>query len=360
MKEKILNKIHEKLCSAFKIKFLPLGQFEKEFSGISNELLNEIISLTKTYEKLKNSTTKSKSSQIINVTKDEYIIEQFNLAKRRNSYSSYGKSDTKYTIDNLEELKSNQPNDYEDYSTHYDKLIENDDENIVKVSLGEFITVKTSEYFSGENNPNEVPFIKRIFWQFFHSTYLIKDNYYNRYNRYKIKEIVDSPEKVVESFKEDYLTNKYLKLLDIADKNISDETLSGFETFIINVGNLSFERERSGWSTITFQVINNGKTYSFSHSAKDEKEIKGEYINIFIFQKNHLIKISITLDQVERTPYIIHRDCEKISLKNECEIVIVKHHGNETIIFDTRKEALEFQAKLIEIREGRRPPFDRK
>ena len=43
---------------------------------------------------------------------------------------------------------------------------------------------------------------------------------------------------------------------------------------------------------------------------------------------------------------------EKISLKNEYEIVIVKHHGNETIVFDSRKEALAFQAKLIEIREG--------
>ena len=71
-----------------------------------------------------------------------------------------------------------------------------------------------------------------------------------------------------------------------------------------------------------------------------------------IFSKKHLIKLSITLNGVERTPYNIYRDCEKISLKNECEIVIVKHHGNETIIFDTRKEVLAFQLKLIEIREG--------
>lgn len=105
---------------------------------------------------------------------------------------------------------------------------------------------------------------------------------------------------------------------------------------------------------LIFRYLIAKKTYSFSQSYKDEKLTDGEFINIFIFQTSYLIKISLTLDEVERTPFIIHRDCEKVSLKNECELVIIKHHGNETIIFDTKEEALYFQKKLIERREGKR------
>ena len=69
--------------------------------------------------------------------------------------------------------------------------------------------------------------------------------------------------------------------------------------------------------------------------------------------KRHLLKISITIEETEQTPYIIYKDFEKVSLKNECEIFISKHHGNETIIFDSRSEALDFQRKVLELKEGR-------
>ena len=44
------------------------------------------------------------------------------------------------------------------------------------------------------------------------------------------------------------------------------------------------------------------------------------------------------------------KDFEKVSLKNDSEILIAKHHGNETIIFETKKDAKEFQEKVFEMK----------
>ena len=159
----------------------------------------------------------------------------------------------------------------------------------------------------------------------------------------------------MEKFRQGYLSTELPKLLSITEKQISDIEFSGLESCIINIGERKYVTERSGWTTNNFQVLNNGKKYIFSISTKDESKIEGKFINIFVLQlnKRHLLKISITINETEQTPYIIYKDFEKVSLKNECEILISKHHGNETIIFDSKKEALDFQAKVLELKEGR-------
>ena len=137
MKEKILNTIYKKLCDGFKTKFLTRGQFEKEFSGQHNSLLESLTLLTQTYFQLKNSGDKQENSQVVKINKDEYIIERFNSGQ--NSYQP------KYTLENLEELKQNYQ--YEDFAERYDRMFKNEDEKVV-APLTDFIKDKTTTNIS--------------------------------------------------------------------------------------------------------------------------------------------------------------------------------------------------------------------
>lgn len=152
----------------------------------------------------------------------------------------------------------------------------------------------------------------------------------------------------------DEYSNGFIKLLEFSEKYLSDVQFLGSESYIINVGYRNFIHEKSGWIKNKFNISNNGISYSFSYSTKNEKEIQGNFVNIFILdiQKKRLQKIAITLDEVEQTTFIINKEFEKISIKNECEIYIEKHYGNETIILDSRKKALEFYETIINIKEG--------
>jgi len=190
-----------------------------------------------------------------------------------------------------------------------------------------------------------------LVWNETHEKYL-EDNYHQSSNATKINEIKNSPQEIIRKFADNYLSNKFIQLFERAEKLLIDETISNFDTVIVNIGTKDYEKERSGWTTNSYKVINNNIEYTYTNSSKDEKSTRGEFINIFIHQKKHLIKLSITLNEVKLIRYIIYRDCEKVILKNENEIEIIKHHGNETIVFDERKDALAFQTKLIEIREG--------
>lgn len=351
MNEQILKIIHKKFCEGFKTNFLPRKQFEKEFPEISDRLLKIIVELTKRHQELKHSKIEEDFRQIVKFSKDEFILEQFNSNNNRNY--GYGRPLNKYTIDNLLELQNTRQDDFERFSGLYEKYFNSDDKRVVELPLLEFIELVISDQLYNENiDPNnENKSLDDSFWAYFLDNYFDKD-YAENYLSYNINEIIDEPQNIIKKFTDSYLSNKFIKLLDKSEKHLADETISNFDTIIVNVGIRDFENGRAGWSTNLYKVINNGIVHSYSHSSKDEKNIKGEFINIFIHQKKHLLKISITLDEVERIPYIIYRDCEKISLKNESEIVIIKHHGNETLVFDERKEALAFQTKLIEIREG--------
>lgn len=333
MSEAISNIIHKKLEHGFKTKFLSRKKFETDFALEQNSLIESLDSLTKSYLELR----RSENPDVVKIRRLDYILEQFNNRNRKA---------TAYTIDEISELKVIGDRYYSKYEEEYNRCL--NDENYI-VPLIDFIVDRTTEIISSEKEQSDLS-IKYLFWDYFHNKYL--NTSWHTIKTLETK-ITESPELIVKKFQEKYLSNIYLKLLDIAERNISDETISPFDKIVINVGRRSYEYGRAGWSTTRFQILNNDKEYEFSYSAKDEKKVEGECINIFIFQTKYLIKISVTLDEVERTPYIIHRDCEKVSLKNDCELVIAKHHGNETIVFDTRKDALTMQTKLLEIREGR-------
>lgn len=347
MKEKILNTVYKKLCEAFDTDFYTRKEFEKKLSDEYNSILESLAQITKAYFELKQAGDK----EIVKMTKDEYIVKQFNADRR-----SWNKPRI-YTFEDLEELKNEQNYSHNHYtkqsdtyfniySDAYEHRYVDGDKNIV-ITFKEYVISKLSQSLKEGNQSSELS-VKEIFWHYLIDSYL---------QRYSIEQIEKTPEKVIEAFKEWYLSDKYLQLHDIAEKYINDVSFSGFEQYIINVGTRNHESNRSGWATNSFEVLNNGKEYSFTTSTKDEKLIKGEFINIFILQlnKKHLLKISITLDEVDQTTYIIWKEFEKISVKNEFEIHIAKHHGNETIIFDTRKQALEFQEKIIEIKEAGPP-----
>jgi hypothetical protein len=213
-----------------------------------------------------------------------------------------------------------------------------------------FVVTKTKEIVTSLNDKDDFS-IEKLFWNYFLNSLTT----YDYEKQIRKEELINSPETILEKFRLSYLSKELLKLLIITDKQLSDIEFSGLESCIINIGERKYVTERSVWITNNFQIINNGNKYTFSTSTKDESKIEGKFVNIFVLQlnKRHLLKISITVDETEQTPYIIHRDFEKVSLKNECEILIAKHHGNETLIFDSKNEALEFQRKVLELKEGR-------
>jgi len=331
MKEKILEVVYTKICEGFKTSFLTHTQFEKAFSVEENTLIEKLSSLIQLYFQLRNSDNK----EVVLITKQEYVVKQF-----IQNYS-YHSNEGLITLKEIEEKYGHLIKRYaESYNWHITK-----ESTDFIVPLNTFIFNKTKDnVLLNDNNSNLS--INYIFWNYIHNNYL-RDNF-----KVKPDEVANETELIVKKFKKDYLSNNYLRLHQIAEKNISDENINAFDTVVINVGKRDFENGRFGWSNSQFQIVNCGKEYTFFQSTKDVNQIRGEFINIFIFQPKHIVKLSITLEEVERTPFIIQRDCEKVTLKNECELVIVKHHGNETIIFDTRKEALTFQTKLLEIREG--------
>lgn len=345
MTEKLLNIIHKKLSNGFQIEFFKLSEFENLYSKHYSSLLVKLTSLTKTYYKLKQSENKDESSEIIKIYKEEFIIQSFNNERR--GYDSQAK----YTIDNLKELKETNEKSYNKYAEYYDNEFSNENgyygERFV-IPLMTYVQAKIKETISSFDDNTELS-IDKLFWNY------ILTSLTSWEDRIEKDELINSPETILEKFKNNYLSKEFPQLLNITYKQISDIEFSGLESCIINVGERKYVTERSGWTTNNFQVFNNSKKYTFTTSTKDESKIEGKFINIFVLQlnKRHLLKISITINETEQTPYIIYKDFEKVSLKNECEILISKHHGNETIIFDSKREALDFQAKVLELKEGR-------
>ncbi len=336
MKEKILSIIHKKLSEGINVKFLNKKEFEKQFAEHQQTILNVLTSHIDAYKKLK----ETSNPEVINIQKADFILEQFNNTKYR--------YDTRYTYDNLPSLAEQQAYAFNQYAKDYDWRLEKGNEEII-VSLIDYIREETIDYYSLKEGESDlaIPF---LFWNYFWDCYIEESNYSKKYSADKLME---SPVSILEKFQKDYLSNIYLQLLDRASNELEDENFSPFDTFIVNVGNKSYEHGRAGWTSFYYKVLNNAKQHEFSLSLKDEKAIKGEFVNIFVFQAKYLIKFSISKSEVEVNRYIIHRDCEKVAVKNECELVISKHHGNETIIFDTKKEAIACQLKLIDAREGR-------
>lgn len=334
MKDKILEKVHEKMCNEFETNFLPRKKFDKELSIISIIILEKLNKIIKEYQELINNSDKS----VVKFTKNEYIVHRFSIDNRRNY---------RYIEDNINVtlIKSKYSYDYKNYGKYYDDGLANNDSSIV-IPVSEFVKEKTIEYeLDNPKNLNEK------FWYFFHKTFFENPNN-GSFNVVSIEELIHFPQYLIQLFSAHYLKNNYISLFDIVEKHIDDITFSPFDSVIVNVGDRNDIRGNGGWSTNEFKVINNKKAYSFILSSKDKKNIRGKFINIFVLNNKYLTKISVTLEEDEQTKYIVWKDCEKVTVKNESELFIEKHHGNETIIFDTRKDALAFRDKIIEIKEG--------
>jgi hypothetical protein len=347
MKKKILDNIYKKLTEAYKIQFIPLDDFEQKLADMHDDLRESLCIHIQDYTALLYSENHEESSQVVKVLKDDYILERF---KSEFPYK-------RYTIENLDELRNGEK--FIHFSEEYFQ-------NLIKGWLEPELTVPFTEFLKKRledkmpqlksfNEDSELDF-ENILWRYIHRTLgihfnSIKSEYFLGVSQLELLKYID---KVLESFRLEYIKNEHLLLLSLADKYLNDVEFSGFETFIINVGTRNSNEERSGWITNKFNVVNNSQDYNFMSSSKDEKPIGGHFIHIFILHPKHLEKISVTIKEVEQTKYIIAKEIEKLSIKNECEVLISKHHGNETIIFDSRKEALNFQNKILEIKEGKR------
>jgi hypothetical protein len=346
MKEKILDTIYKKLTEAYKIQFIPFEDFEQQLADKHDEFVDSIVSYFQEYFHLMNSPNIEESSQIIKMTKVDYILDRYN--RNKHYYSE------KYTKEDLGKLR--QDNYYRLYANDYKKF-SSLPKNSCKIHLSEFLSAKLiAKYpdFEWDNFDSELT-IENIFWGYFFTFTRDNNSFFNEdcLRTSKGNSFKEIAEEILKEFRENYLTDEYLILHALCNKYIADVEFTGFETYIVNVGSRSTHKEHSGWNTNSFSVINNGQNFHFKSSSKDENPINSHFVQVFILHKKHLEKISVSLDEVEQTKFIISRDIEKLSIKNDCEVLISKHHGNETIIFDSRKEALSFQSKILELKEGK-------
>ena len=341
MKEKILVEIYNKLCEGFDTKFFSLSQFRDQNNKHHLNLTNEIIYLSEKYNKFKNSKNKEESNQVVKVFKDEYIVDCYNNEHK------YYKNHQDYSITNIKNLKKEKEYYYTKYENEYKKKF-NDNNSDIIISFNNFVKEIKKEFFTNDKTSNTLSF-ETIFWNFFNIHFYL-------WNDKELKVLIDE---VFDRFRNQYLNQEILKVYEIAKNQISDIDFTGIESTVINIGKRTYQSGNSGWIINNFEVLNNKKTFYFSNSTKDESRLTGMFVNIFLLQlnKKHLLKISITVTETDQTPFIIWKDFEKISLKNDCEIYISKHHSNESIIFDSKKEALNFQGKVLEIKEGRNNNF---
>lgn len=336
MKDKILNSVHTKLCDGFKTKFYTKKEFESQFQKDQGLIRKKLIGLLETYQELR----ASDNPEVVKITLQNFILQEFN---RRQGYY-----EPRYTSNDIESLKTNKKYEFQSYEQDFRQKNKRDDKFIV-TSVIDYVLNKTEDLTVLKEGESELS-IPYMFWNFIHKVYEEVDE---SEKHYYASSLIQEPDRIIRIFKENYLTNPYLILFDRTEQLLSDETFSLFDSFIVNVGTVSYESGRSGWGTFIYRIENGTKQHSFSLSLKDEKPIGGPFINIFIIRPKFLVKFCITSEHTEVNRYIIHRDCEKVSVKNDCELVISKHHGNETIILDSRKEAFALQTKFLELREGR-------
>lgn len=323
-KEKIIDIVYEKLCDSFDTYFITSVEFVEQFEFIKNKIVEQILFFSTEYDRFLVSKNKEEKVQLLSINKETYIQSKFNSNWQ-----------TKHIA--LHKLKIEYSEDYEKFAKDFEDLFEAS-EQIFK-DKDSFIAMKIYGKFSKNETTKENHLLKEFL------TFLRK-SYYN-FGEF------DFEEKCVK-FQKLYLNSTNVKLYDLTKMNLAYIEFSGFEQVVVNVGSRNVTTGHSGWATNTFEVINNKSKYNFSTSAKDEKLIGGQFIHIFILQsqKKRLVKLSINLLETDQTTFLIYRDFEKISLKNDCEILITKHHGNEYLIFDNRKEALNFQEKIMEMKTG--------
>ena len=336
-KEKIIDIAFKKLCEVFKVTFIPRSVFEAELKSCSHELLAKLQSFVDGYLQA----CKSESRTIVQITKNQYVEDCFN---QRFGWLKYSFKDAP--------ILKKEPN-YDRYVSDYEDHLVNGDKVVIPIFY--IIRDEIKDWLTTDSTEKTVT---ELFWQYFYALVyedkILKDDGYT-IEQLDHKGFLESPELALDKFKKHYLSNEYLMVHHRMEMAIKDIKFPIFE-FVVNVGTRKSEMDRSGWVNNSFEVTNQGNTYSYTTSAKDEGRINGPFVDVYIaqYEKRRLNKISAYSTETFETSYLMYRDLEKITIKNNCQVMISKHHGNETIIFDSKEEADRFQEKVMDIREGRR------
>ena len=306
--------------------------FEREFEIQKDDLIKKLSQLVNQYSQL----LKKRDKKVIKISEDEYILEMYNDSRSNHS--------NKYTKKDLKNLKIENVKTYNSYAERYNTSFQNSYEDTC-VKLKEYIITETTLLNPADKKIFEYT-IEDFFWRYIHSTRFYIDNENE-------KNLIESINKVVNDCKKHYQELELYKLINCLEQNFDSNYDNSLYQIIINVGKKSSETNRNGYTNTNYTVFNDKKEFKFSSSSKDEKSFSGPFINIFIIQSKYLIKLTFGIDNNEEIKYIIKSDCEKVNIIKNLEMCISKHHGNETIIFDTKEDATKCRDKFIEIREGR-------
>jgi ABC-type antimicrobial peptide transport system permease subunit len=332
---------YEKLSEELNVNFISRSNFEEEFISTSADLQETLKSLVAGYIEARDSDNFAISSKVVLTSRFDFILG------RIRSESMI------YRIPSEEELK--QDRFYKNYSSEYDRKMANGVD--VVSPIFDFLNDQIRDIVQ-TNSSSHVKSVDAYFWQYFYDLVyakkIMRDNGFSE-EELDHKTFIESPELVLESFRKYYLSNEFVRIHDRLQQAVEAINFPIFE-FIVNVGKRKSTADRNGWVINNFEIMNQGVTYSFSTSAKDEDRVNGPFVDVYIpqYEKRRLYKISAYVSQTLETAYLMNRDLEKITIKNNCQVMIAKHHGNETIVFDTKEEAVKFQEKVMEIRDGRR------
>lgn len=362
MSDFILKALFNKISKEFEFEYPPFlsrSEFEKQLPGAIFQLKNQLVDLKSEYFNKLNSNNIEEFKSLIKVRLEDFIINPSLYFK----YSEVLTKDSKEFL--YEEILKTKLNE--------DKLLSLILNPIQKTYfLKEKLEVTNKwiisplEYF---NNNKEIILSSSInisFSKYILTTLLYKNSYFH-FSNDSFKYFLEKDEikkEIIESFINSYYEKQgvFMDLLEMSIKYIQKEEFLPFSRWLFNVGHRNFSRTYNNKISSNFIVLNEGKSYKFSH-INDGKEINDVFVNFFNLSNNELIKVCIgSKGLLQRTPYLLSKDIQRVDIinGNTIEIHMHKHFDPETIIFDTEEIAYKFQKIITELREQRRNPINRK
>ena len=331
MKEKILRQIYKKLTDAFEERFLPAAEFNEAWETFYQFAIQEFLKVFDDYEAKR----KVNDISLRTTTLEYFLSKQDHNYEERKQFDSqdqggYIKSPSWAEVSELFKIK-----DTEKYNISVDNGEYNQS---FKVFLERFL--KNSDVLDDS----------RLMHLFFY--------YYQNWESKKFYDILQhtDPKTQIDlflnQFRELHNKNEHKIILDRCQEYFKDFESFKIKNYVVNVGKRNHS-SRDGWTNHYYEIINNSQEIEYTSSTKNEKGLQCDFAQVFLLDDKYLTKIFISPEDEETTKYSIHRDLEKITIRNGNEVFIAKHHGNETIIFDSRKDANDFQDKVMEVKEGR-------
>ena len=334
MKDRILAVVHEKLTVAFEEKFLPTSEFEAVWDSFFEETFEEFSTVFEGYLEKK----KVNDISLRTVTLERFLSQQQYGYSQRNEYRFY-KNPHGFRLQRSDEeideiLKLG-------YTKKYDENVANGDYN---ENFQKFFHHYIQNHFDHNTSKLRSLFFISVFKS---------QGYYQSIEGLKDENVLNALKTLVLEVRKIHSANQSRQILDLSDDNLTDFNFKNVSCFVVNVGTRSGYKGYSGWMNHEYAVTNNSQKYNFTSSTKNEEKIEGDFAHLFLLEDKYLVKIFISVKSCEVTKYSISRDMEKITIKNGVEVFIAKHHGNETIIFDSRSEASDFLDQILAIKEGK-------